>query len=88
MKIKQSDILERVAKAHGLSTKEAEEIWLLFTEKIRETISDLDKKGEDGLYDIEKFPIIHIDNFGKFVPDKRNIRHANMCIKEKNNGKS
>ena len=54
----------------------------------RETISDLDKKGKDGLYDIEKFPIIHIDNFGKFVPDKRNIRHANMCIKEKNNGKS
>lgn len=87
MKINQKDILKEVAEAHGLSYKEAEEIWLLFTEKIRETISDPDKKTDD-LYDIEKFPIIHIDNFGKFVPDIRNIRHANMCLNEKRKNKN
>ena len=87
MNNRQEEILEKVGKAHGLNKKQAEEIWNLFTEKIRESISDPDKKGDDGLYDVDKFPIIHIDNFGKFVPNVRNIRHANMCLKQKENDK-
>ena len=37
----------------------------------------------NNLFDENKFPIIHIDNFGKFIPNKRKINHANYCIKKK-----
>ena len=81
-KKKQKEVLNNLARAHGISIGQAEEIWELFTDKIKSTISDPDKK-TDGLYDVEKFKTIHIDNFGKFIPNLRNIRHANMCLKKK-----
>jgi nucleoid DNA-binding protein len=87
MNKRQEEILRQVAERHGLKFTEAREIWDLFTDKIHDTISEQDKKGEDGLYDIDRFPTIHISNFGKFVPNARNIRHANMCLKEKENDK-
>jgi len=83
MSNRQQQILLEVAERHGLSKKQAEEIWSLFTEKIRTTISEPNKRGKDGLYEIDNFPIIHIDNFGKFVPNLRNIRHANKCLENK-----
>lgn len=79
---KQKNILNKLAKEYGLNIGQAEEIWKLFTDKIVETISEQDKK-VDGLYDPEKFKTIHIDNFGKFVPNLRNIRHANMCLEKR-----
>ena len=80
---RQKEILKQTAERHGLTTMQAEEIWNLFGNKIYSIISDPEKK-TDGEYDIDKFPIIHIDNFGKFIPNKRKIRHANMCLKKKN----
>jgi len=80
---KQKEILKRTAERHGLTIAQAEEIWNLFGGKIHEVISNPDKKSE-GEYDVEKFPIIHIDNFGKFIPNKRKIRHANHCLKKQN----
>ena len=79
----QKKILIKLAKNHGLTIGQAEEIWKLLMSKVVTTISNPDKKGEDGLYDYTKFSTIHIDNFGKFIPNLRNIRHANMCIKQK-----
>lgn len=78
----QREILLQVAKNHGLNIGQAEEIWNLIGNKIAEVISDLDKK-TDNLYDADKFQIIHIDNFGKFIPNKNKIRHANYCLKLK-----
>ncbi len=79
---KQKKILNELAIKHDLPIGQAEEIFKLFTNKIALEISANDKM-EDGIYNPEKFKNIHIDNFGKFVPDQRKIRHANMCLKEK-----
>lgn len=79
---KQRDILIETAKRHGLTMTQGEEIWNAIGGKIAEVISNPDKKsGEE--YDPAKFLVIHIDNFGKFIPDQRRIRHANFCLKSK-----
>lgn len=82
----QRDILLSIATKHGLTLAQAEEIWNLFGAKIADVISKQDKL-EDGQYNPENFPVIHIDNFGKFIPDQRRIRHANHCLtlKQKQN---
>jgi hypothetical protein len=79
---KQKEILLAIAKRHGLNIGQAEEVWNLIGGKIAEVISDLDKK-TDELYDDNKFHVIHIDNFGKFIPNKNRIRHANHCLRLK-----
>lgn len=81
---KQREILINLAKSHGININQAEEIWNLLGGKIAEVISEANKKTE-GLYDIEKFPVIHIDNFGKFIPAPRQIKHANHHLKNRNN---
>ena len=80
---RQKEILIQIANKHHLPIQQAEEIWKLFGDKIHEVISDPDKKNEEGLYDIEKFKTIQISNFGKFFPVEKNIRHANLCITNK-----
>jgi nucleoid DNA-binding protein len=76
---KQREILEQTARRHGLTLAQAEEIWNLFGAKIAETISKQDKL-VNNQYISEKFPVIHIDNFGKFIPNQRKLRHANHCL--------
>lgn len=80
---KQKEILKKIAASHGVSLSQAEEIWKLIGNKIADVISSDHKT--DGIFDENKFPIIHIDNFGKFIPNKRKINHANFCIKKKKN---
>jgi len=80
---KQREILLSIAEKHGLNISQAEEVWRLFGSKIASVISDSNKKNDDNLYDIEKFPVIHIDNFGKFFPSKRVIHHSNTNLKKK-----
>lgn len=79
---RQQEILITIARRHNITLGQAEEIWSLFSEKIATTISS-PKKDDQGLFDINNFDIIHIDNFGKFVPIKRKINYANHCIKLK-----
>ena len=79
---KQQKILIEIAQRHGLTIGQAEEVWSLFGEKIATTISS-PKKDEQGLFNIANFDTIHIDNFGKFLPNKRKINYANHCIKLK-----
>lgn len=76
---KQEEILQEIARKHGLNILQAREIFNLFGAKISEIISNPDKK-IDGLYNSDKFDIIHIDNFGKFIPNQKKIRHANYCL--------
>jgi nucleoid DNA-binding protein len=80
---KQKEILKKIAASHGVSLSQAEEIWKLLGNKIADVISSDHKT--NGIFDEDKFPIIHIDNFGKFIPNKRKINHANFCIKKKKN---
>ena len=79
---KQQEILITIAKNHGLTIGQAEEIWSLFGEKIAVTISS-PKKDEQGLFNIDNFDTVHIDNFGKFTINKRKVNYANHCIKLK-----
>ena len=82
----QKKILNKIAKNYDIPIMVAEEVFSLFTKKIVEVISDPDKKTGD-LYDTKKFKSIHIDNFGKFKPNIRNIRHANSCLEARKNKK-
>jgi nucleoid DNA-binding protein len=84
LKKSQKKILRELAKTHNIPIGVAEEVFHLFIQKIAGSISDPDKK-EEGLYTKDKFKTIHIDNFGKFKPNIRNIRHANYCIEKKKN---
>jgi nucleoid DNA-binding protein len=82
--IRQREILEQTARHYGLTLAQAEEIWNLFGAKIADVISKQDKL-QEGVYNPDKFPVIHIDNFGKFIPDQRKLRHANYCLNLKTN---
>jgi hypothetical protein len=75
----QRRLLLEIATRHGVKIGQAEEVWNLLGGKIAEVIADIDKKSDE-FYDKEKFPVIHIDNFGKFIPNQRKIRHANHCL--------
>lgn len=81
--IDQKKILNKLAKDHGLSIGQATEIWDLLIDKLATTISDPDKRKDDGLYDVDKFPIIFIENFGKFIPNLRNLKYANIHLKKR-----
>jgi hypothetical protein len=82
MNRRQEQILIETAEAHGISITEAREIWKLFTDKIATSIEDPSKRVE-GLYELEKFPVIKIDKFGRFIPNANNIKYANHCLKSK-----
>lgn len=76
---RQQEILIETAKRHGITIGQAEEIWNLLGGAISTVISS-PKKDENNLFIPEKFDVIHIDNFGKFVPNKRKINYANHCL--------
>jgi hypothetical protein len=78
----QKEILKKIANTHGVKISQAEEIWKLLGNKIADVISS-DHKDQNNLFDIDMFPVIHIDNFGKFIPNKRKINYANYCINKK-----
>tara|TARA_R110000803_G_scaffold208578_1_gene277344 strand:- start:1213 stop:1467 length:255 start_codon:yes stop_codon:yes gene_type:complete len=78
----QKEILKKIANTHGVKISQAEEIWKLLGNKIADVISS-DHKDQNNLFDINMFPVIHIDNFGKFIPNKRKINYANYCINKK-----
>lgn len=80
---KQREIIDTIAKRHGLTLMQADEIWRLFGAKIADVIGEENKKNSKGLYEIENFPVIHIDNFGKFFPSKRVIHHSNTNLIKK-----
>ncbi len=81
---RQKKILNEIAKKNNIPITVAEEIYYLLTKMVAETISNKNKKTED-LFDIDKFKTVHIDNFGKFKPNARNIRHANYCLTKNKN---
>jgi hypothetical protein len=72
---KQKDILHATARRHGLNISQANEVWDLLGSKIAEIISSSHTSGE--ILDPDNFKIIHIDNFGKFIPNKRKIMQRN-----------
>ena len=73
---RQTQILREVAERHGIQIGQAEEVWTLFGRMIYQTISNV-KKNEKGLHEVENFPVIHIDNFGKFIPRVKYINRLN-----------
>lgn len=73
---KQEDTLMSIATRHGIQKGQAEEVWILFGRFIANVINE-DKTNEEGLLDQDKFKVIHIDNFGKFVCKPKYIKRKN-----------
>jgi hypothetical protein len=76
---RQRDLLIATAQRHGLNLTQAEEIWNSFGHTIAKHISS-DHRGENNKFVLDKFPVIHIEHFGKFIPNKKRINYANYCI--------
>ena len=68
-----------MARRHGITIGQAEDIWSSFGSTIATHVSSA-TKDEEGFFIEDSFPVIHIENFGKFVPNKRRIKYANHCI--------
>jgi nucleoid DNA-binding protein len=79
MSSRQQEVIVKLARLHGITMGQAEEIWSSFGSTIATHISSA-QKNDDGYFIEDSFPIIHIENFGKFVPNKRRIKYANHCI--------
>ena len=76
---RQQEILVEMARRHGITIGQAEDIWSSFGSTIATHVSSA-TKDEEGFFIEDSFPVIHIENFGKFVPNKRRIKYANHCI--------
>jgi hypothetical protein len=81
---RQEKILKETALHHGITLTQAQEVWHLFTTKVAETLNAVDVK-TDGYFDLSKFNVVHIDNFGKFIPNTKGITVANTLIKQAEN---
>ena len=79
----QRQMLVDIAHKHGILLAQADEVWKLFEDKIVDVIEKEDKLDENGLYDVSKIKVIHIDNFGKFIPSKKIIGVMNRYRKER-----
>lgn len=79
MKSRQRDILLEIARRNGVSVAQAEEIWNSFGATIAKHISS-NHRDDDNKFNLDKFPVINIQHFGKFIPRKKKINYANYCI--------
>ena len=79
MKSRQRDILLEIARRNGVSVAQAEEIWNSFGLTIAKHISS-NHRDDDNKFNLDKFPVINIQHFGKFIPRKKKINYANYCI--------
>lgn len=84
---RQQQILKDVAKRHGLPDYQVEEIWRLFTQGLSAEMS-IKRKDENSQFIVKDFPIIHVDNFGKFTPRINLIKRLNKLQKHKTNEQS
>ena len=79
MKSRQRDILLEIARRNGVSVAQAEEIWNSFGATIAKHIGS-NHRDDDNKFNLDKFPVINIQHFGKFIPRKKKINYANYCI--------
>jgi hypothetical protein len=84
---RQQQILKEVAKRNGIPDYQVEEIWRLFTQGLSAEMS-IKRKDDDNKFIVEDFPIIHVDNFGKFTPRINFIKRLNKLQKHKTNEQS
>jgi hypothetical protein len=80
--MKHKKIIRDLCLSHGIKLSQGEEIASSLFKQIAEIMS-VPRKDEEGLFDPDAFPVIHIDSFGKFIPNKKNIRFINSCINKK-----
>lgn len=84
---RQQQILKEIAKRHGVPEYQVEEVWKQFTNALASELSKV-RKNSEGKFVEEDFPIIHVDNFGKFIPRINFIRRLNKHKKDKSNEQS
>lgn len=69
--------IRAIAEKHNIPVTKALEITNLYAELLEHTIADPCKENNEGLLDIDKFKIVSIQNFGKFVPKASLIKMTN-----------
>lgn len=69
--------IRAIAEKHNIPVTNALEITNLYAKLLENTISDPCKENNEGLLDINKFKIVSIQNFGKFVPKPSLIKMTN-----------
>lgn len=77
---RQRDVLVDAARRHGITIGQAEEIWNLLGAGIADAISSDHRDPETNKFVFEKFPVIHLEHFGKFIPSKKRVNYANYCL--------
>lgn len=85
--IRQQQILKEIANRNGLPDYQVEEIWLQFIHGLSSQIGVI-RKDENKKFIPEDFPIIHVDNFGKFTPRINMIKRLNKLQKHKTDEQS
>jgi len=68
--------IDKVAKENELTKKQVEDIFSKLCEYTREQMQSFEEN-EVGVKNLESFKIIHIQNFGKFIPNKKMIKAVN-----------
>lgn len=80
--MKHKKIIKELSQSHGITISQGEEIASCLFKQLAEIMS-VPRKNASGLFDPEAFPVIHIDSFGKFIPNVKNIKFINSCINKK-----
>lgn len=84
MRLIEKNIIDKLAKKHGMTKEQASDIYSQFGKFIRDSMEECEKN-EDGTFDPESFKVIHISGFGKIVPNEARIKQINKS-KLKQNG--
>jgi nucleoid DNA-binding protein len=78
----QEKLFKQIAKDNDIPYKTVLEIFRKTCEKIAIEMAN-HEVDELGVKDIDSFRVIHIQNFGKFIPHNRQIKAANNQILSK-----
>jgi len=79
MKKAQSSKIENVGSKNNMSKQESMKAYYKICEFFAHTISTTERN-EDGTFDPEKFKVLHITNFGKFVPNRLKVIQMNKAL--------
>jgi len=74
---RQQEIIEEVAKKHGITKSHANEIFVLYCRTIRNEIVDSFNDKETNEFKVEDGKVISIAGFGKIVPNEYAIKRKN-----------
>ena len=79
MKKIQNKIIEQVGAKNNMSKQDSMKAYYKICEFLSHTISST-KRNDDGTFNPDNFKVLHITNFGKFVPNKLKVIQMNKAL--------